>query len=223
MGQKNNPIGLRLFTGAEFGSIWYDNKGYADKLHQDLKIKKMVKVSLANAGVSKVVIKRSSNTKVVVEIRASKPGAVIGKRGVDIDSLKARIEKIANCEVSVNIQEIRRPEIDSYLVAQNIAQQLEKRVAFRRAAKRAVQSAMKLGAQGIKILISGRLGGAEIARSEKYREGRVPLHTLKADIDYAMAEALTTYGIIGIKVWVYKGEYDSASSSQKFKDLKSHG
>jgi small subunit ribosomal protein S3 len=223
MGQKVNPIGFRLSIVTECDSIWYaDGKDYAEKLHQDLAIKKMVRETLMNAGVSKMTIRRFAKKKLSLEIKASRPGVVIGKKGVDVDKLKTRIEKMTNCEVSINIQEIRRPELDAKLVGINIAQQLEKRVAFRKAAKRALQTAMKMGAQGIRINVSGRLGGAEIARTEWYREGRVPLHTLRANIDYAIAEASTTYGIIGVKVWIYKGDVDAVTSSKRIKDMKSY-
>ena len=206
MGQKVNPVGLRLKIIKNWDSIWFASKDYADKLHQDLRIKLLVKKTLVNAGISKVIIRRSANKKINIEIFAARPGMVIGKKGSDIEKLKNHIEKITKCETSINIQEIRKPEIDSKLVADNIAQQLEKRIAFRKAAKRAVQTAMRMGAKGIRVNVSGRLGGAEIARTEWYREGRVPLHTLRADIDYARAEAKTTYGLIGIKVWIYKGD-----------------
>lgn len=206
MGQKVNPIGLRLKIIKNWDSIWYASKDYADKLHQDLKIKAMVKNTLSNAGISKVVIRRSASKKINVEIFAARPGMVIGKKGSDIEKLKNQVTKVTNCESSINIQEIRKPEIDAKLVAENIAQQLEKRVAFRKALKRAVQLAMKVGAKGIRVNVAGRLGGSEIARTEWYREGRVPLHTLRADIDYGTAEAETTYGIVGVKAWIYKGD-----------------
>lgn len=206
MGQKANPIGLRIGIIKTWSSVWFASKDYAEKLHQDLEIKKLVKDSLGNAGISKVVIKRSANKKISVEIYAARPGMVIGRGGADIEKLKKKIEKITSCETAINIQEIRKPEIEAKLVADSVAQQLEKRIAFRKASKRAVQSAMRMGAKGIRINVSGRLGGAEIARMEWYREGRVPLHTLRADIDYATSEALTTYGKIGVKVWIYKGD-----------------
>ncbi len=206
MGQKVNPTGMRLGIIKSWDSVWYASKDYADKLHQDLQIKSLVKKSLNNAGISKIVIRRSANKKINIEIFAARPGMVIGKKGSDIEKLKNQVEKITNCETSINIQEIRKPEIEAKLVAENIAQQLEKRIAFRKASKRAVQTAMRMGAKGIRVNVSGRLGGAEIARTEWYREGRVPLHTLRADIDYATAEAKTTYGLIGVKVWIYKGD-----------------
>ncbi|MCE2991536.1 MAG: 30S ribosomal protein S3 [Candidatus Jidaibacter sp.] len=215
MGQKTNPIGLRLRIIKNWDSVWFADRDYADKLHQDLRIKSLVKSSLSNAGVSKVVIRRSASKKINIEIFAARPGMVIGKKGSDIEKLKGHIEKITGCETSINIQEIRKPEIEAKLVAENIAQQLEKRVAFRKASKRAVQTSMKMGAKGIRVNVSGRLGGAEIARMEWYREGRVPLHTLRADIDYATAEAKTTYGIIGVKVWIYKGDVGIESPLEK--------
>jgi len=214
MGQIVNPIGLRVGIIKTWDSTWFAGKDYADKLHQDLAIKSLVKKELANAGISKVEIRRS-NKKINVGIHAARPGMVIGKKGSDIEKLKQRIEKISSSETSINIQEVRKPEIDAVLVGQQIAAQLEKRVAFRKAAKRAVQTAMRMGAKGIRVNVSGRLGGAEIARTEWYREGRVPLHTLRADIDFAIAEAKTTYGIIGIKVWIYKGDIGIESPSSK--------
>jgi len=206
MGQKVNPTGLRLKIVKDWESVWYAGKDYGDKLQQDLRIKKLVRKSLSNAGLSKVIVKRSANKKMVLEVYTSRPGVVIGKKGADIEILKKKIEGISGIEVSININEVRKPEIEGQLVADSIAQQLEKRVASRRAAKKAIQTAMRYGAKGIRIKISGRLGGAEIARSESYKEGRVPLHTLRADIDYATSEANTTYGVLGIKVWVYKGD-----------------
>lgn len=215
MGQKTNPIGLRLRIIKSWDSVWFADKDYADKLHQDLKIKSLVKASLANAGISKIMIRRSANKKINIEIFAARPGMVIGKKGSDIEKLKSQVEKITACETSINIQEIRKPEIEAKLVAENIAQQLEKRIAFRKASKKAVQTSMRMGAKGIRVNVSGRLGGAEIARMEWYREGRVPLHTLRADIDYATAEAKTTYGIIGVKVWIYKGDVGIESPLEK--------
>jgi len=205
MGQKVNPIGLRLKVNRTWGSIWYASSDYADKLHQDLNIRKLVKKSLANAGISQISIERPAK-KVRVVIHAARPGMVIGRKGSDIEVLKKSIEKLTSSETSINIIEVRKPELDSKIVADSIAQQLEKRIAFRKAAKRAVQSAMRMGAKGIRVNVSGRLGGAEIARTEWYREGRVPLHTLRAEIDYATSEASTTYGVIGVKVWIYKGD-----------------
>ncbi len=205
MGHKINPIGLRLGITRTWDSRWYAGKDYAKLLHDDIKLRAHLRKRLAQAGVSKVVIERPAK-KPRVTIYAARPGVVIGKKGQDIDTLRKELSVMAKAEVSLNIMEIRKPEIDATLVAENIAQQLERRVAFRRAMKRAVQSAMRLGAQGIKITCSGRLGGAEIARIEWYREGRVPLHTLRADLDYGVATAMTTYGTCGVKVWIFKGE-----------------
>lgn len=206
MGQKVNPIGLRLGVNKTWDSRWYANDAdYANKLHEDLKIRAHIKKRLASAGVSKVVIERPSK-KAYISIHTARPGIVIGKKGGDIEKIKQELGKITKDEVHLNIVEVRKPEIDSILIAEGIAQQLERRVAFRRAMKRAVQSALRLGALGIRINVSGRLGGAEIARMEWYREGRVPLHTLRADVDYGTAEAHTTFGVIGVKVWVFKGE-----------------
>ena len=205
MGHKVNPIGLRLGINRTWGSRWYAGRDYARLLHDDLKLRETLKEKLKSAGVSKVVVERPAK-KPRVTIHAARPGVVIGKKGADIDTLRKDLSAKAGAEVSLNILEIRKPELDSVLVAESIAQQLERRVAFRRAMKRAVQSAMRLGALGIRINCSGRLGGAEIARMEWYREGRVPLHTLRADIDYGVATAKTTYGTCGVKVWIFKGE-----------------
>ncbi len=205
MGQKVNPIGLRLGINRTWDSRWYADAGYADLLHQDLKLRKYLFERLSQAGVSKVVVERPAKM-ARITIHTARPGVVIGKKGQDIEKLRANIAKMTQSDVHLNIVEIRKPEIDAKLVAENIAQQLMRRVAFRRAMKRSVQSAMRLGAQGIRINCGGRLGGAEIARMEWYREGRVPLHTLRADIDYGVATANTTYGACGVKVWVYKGE-----------------
>ncbi len=205
MGQKVNPIGLRVGINKTWDSRWFSGDGYADRLHEDLKIRKYIKKNMSSAGISRVVIERPTK-KARITIHTARPGVVIGKKGADIEKIKKDLAKFTKDEVHLNIVEIRKPEIDSTLIAESIAQQLERRIAFRRAMKRAVQSALRLGAQGIRINCSGRLGGAEIARMEWYREGRVPLHTLRADVDYGVAEALTTYGIIGVKVWVFKGE-----------------
>ncbi len=205
MGQKINPIGLRLGINKTWDSRWYAGDDYAAKLHEDFKIRAYVKKTLNAAGISKVIIERPSK-KCNVSIHSARPGVVIGKKGADIDKVKKEIQKLTKDEVHLNIIEIRKPELDSVLIAEGVAQQLERRVAFRRAMKRAVQSALRMGAEGIRINVSGRLGGAEISRMEWYREGRVPLHTLRADVDYGIATALTTYGIIGVKVWVFKGE-----------------
>ena len=205
MSQKVNPIGIRLKINRTWDSVWFAKKQkYGTFLIEDFKIRKYINSAIKNSGVSKIQIERPSK-KCVVTIFTSRPGFVIGKKGSDIEKIKLNISKITSDEVSVNIKEIRKPELDSFLVAENIAQQLEKRVAYRRAMKRAMSSALRLGARGIKVTVSGRLGGNEIARTEWLREGSIPLHTLRADVDYAEAEALTTYGIIGIKVWIYKG------------------
>ena len=206
MGQKVNPIGMRLGVNRTWESRWYAEKGeYANLLHEDLKIRAMAFKELRQAGISRVVIERP-HKKCRVTIHSARPGVIIGKKGADIEKLKQRIGKMTDSEVVLNIVEVRKPEVDAQLVAESIAQQLERRVGFRRAMKRAVQSAMRLGALGIRINCGGRLGGAEIARTEWYREGRVPLHTLRADIDYGVAEAMTAYGICGVKIWIFKGE-----------------
>ncbi|MDH3228228.1 MAG: 30S ribosomal protein S3 [Alphaproteobacteria bacterium] len=205
MGQKVNPIGLRLGINRTWNSRWYADKGYGEKLHDDLKLREYIEKRLSQAGVSRIVIERQAK-KARVTIHSARPGVVIGKKGADIEKLRQDLIKLTGEDVNLNIVEVRKPEIDAKLVAENIAQQLERRVAFRRAMKRAVQSAMRLGAEGIRINCGGRLGGAEIARTEWYREGRVPLHTLRADVDYGTATAKTTYGTCGVKVWIFKGE-----------------
>lgn len=205
MGQKVNPIGLRLGVNRTWDSRWFSSKDYASMLHEDLQIREYVAKQLVSAGIGKIIIERLAKL-IRINIHASRPGVVIGKRGEDIDKLKKVLATRFNAEIQLNILEIRKPELDAKLVAQNIAQQIEKRVGYKRAMKRAIQSAMRLGAGGVRILCSGRLGGAEIARSEEYREGRVPLHTLRADIDYGVGTAFTTYGTCGIKVWIFKGE-----------------
>jgi small subunit ribosomal protein S3 len=205
MGQKVNPIGLRLGINRTWDSRWFAGKGYADLLLEDLKIRDFLKKRLQQAGVSRIVIERPAK-KARITIHTARPGVVIGKKGQDIEVIRRELQKLTGSEVHLNIVEIRKPELDAQLVAENIAQQLERRVAFRRAMKRAVQSAMRLGAQGIRINCGGRLGGAEIARTEWYREGRVPLHTLRADVDYGEGTAKTTYGSCGVKVWIFKGE-----------------
>jgi small subunit ribosomal protein S3 len=206
MGQKINPIGLRLGVNRTWDSRWYSGKNeYGKLLHEDIKIREVLMEGLKQAAISKIVIERP-HKKCRVNIYSARPGVVIGKKGADIDKLRKQVAKLTKSEVAINIVEVRKPEIDATLVADSIAQQLERRVAFRRAMKRAMQSAMRLGAEGIKIICSGRLGGAEIARAEAYREGRVPLHTLRADIDYGVATAHTAYGTCGVKVWVFKGE-----------------
>lgn len=205
MGQKVHPIGFRVGIYKDWSSRWYGEKDYAKFLHEDIRVRKFVKEKLKHAGISKIGIERTANNMRLV-IHTAKPGIVIGKKGSEIDVLKKDIAKFAGRAVDVDIQEVRRPDTDAQLVAENIALQMERRVAFRRAMKKAVTTTLKLGAKGIKVMCAGRLGGAEIARREWYREGRVPLHTLRADIDYGFAEALTTYGIIGVKVWIFKGE-----------------
>jgi len=210
MGQKIHPIGFRLSVQKNWSSRWYANsKNFSEMLNSDIKVRSFLKKKLASAAVSKILIERpAKNAKIT--IYSARPGIVIGKKGEDIESLRSALQGLMGVPVHLNIEEVRKPEIDATLIAESIAQQLEKRVMFRRAMKRAMQNAMRLGAQGIKIMSSGRLNGIEIARTEWYREGRVPLHTLRADIDYGVAEASTTYGIIGIKVWVFKGEvFDS--------------
>jgi small subunit ribosomal protein S3 len=205
MGQKIHPTGFRLAVNRNWASRWYANsKNFATMLNEDIKVRDFLKKRLAHAAVSRVVIERPAKN-ARITIYSARPGVVIGKKGEDIESLKAELQKMLGVPVHVNIEEVRKPEIDAQLIADSIAQQLQKRIMFRRAMKRAITNAMRLGAQGIKIMSAGRLNGAEIARTEWYREGRVPLHTLRADIDYGVSEAKTTYGIIGIKVWVFKG------------------
>ncbi|MBW1835350.1 MAG: 30S ribosomal protein S3 [Deltaproteobacteria bacterium] len=205
MGQKVNPIGFRLGTVKTWESRWYAGKNYAEYILEDHKIRKFVKKKLFHAGISRMEIERSSK-RVKLRIYTSRPGIVIGKKGAEIALLKKDLEKIVSHEVLIDIQEVRKPEIEAQLVAENVALQIERRVAFRRAMKRGVSSAMRFGAKGIKIICSGRLGGAEMARTEWYKEGRVPLHTIRADIDYGFIEARTTYGIVGVKVFIFNGE-----------------
>lgn len=205
MGQKTNPIGFRVGISRPWQSKWFAQKNYADWLHEDIKFRKIIKERLYTMGVSHIDIERAS-TKVKVTIHTSRPGLVIGKKGSGIDQLRNDLQKMTTNEVFLNIQEVRKAELNAQLVSENIALQLQRRVAFRRAMKKSVQMTMKFGAKGIKVMCSGRLAGAEIARTEWYREGRVPLHTLRANIDYGFAEALTTYGIIGVRVWIYKGD-----------------
>ena len=205
MGQKVHPTGIRLGIVKDHTSVWYaEGEDYANNLHVDLKVRAFIQ-KLAQASVSRIDIHRPAQT-ARITIHTARPGIVIGKKGEDVEVLRQEVSKMMGVPVHINIEEIRKPELDAFLVAQNVAQQLERRVQFRRAMKRVMQNAMRLGAEGIKVQVSGRLGGAEIARSESYREGRVPLHTLRADIDYATSEALTTYGILGVKVWIFKGE-----------------
>lgn len=205
MGQKTNPIGLRLGIIRGWDSNWYESKSYASKLVEDKELRKYVRQRLKKAGISKIVIDRTSKN-VILTIHTSRPGVVIGKSGKEIAQLEQELKQISDKEVKVQITEIKRPELDGYLVAENIASQLEGRVSFRRAMKSAITSAMRMGAEGIRIMCAGRLGGAEMARTEQYKEGRIPLHTLRADIDYATATAQTIYGSIGIKVWICRGE-----------------
>ena len=221
MGQKVHPVGFRLGINRGWDSIWYAKKSdYSKYLIEDYKIRDYIKKNIINAGVSEVIIERSSK-KCTVSIYTSRPGFVIGKKGSDIDKIKNKISKITDSEVFVNIKEIKKPELNAYLVAENIAQQLVKRIAYRRAMKRAMQATMRLGAKGIKVCVSGRLAGNEIARSEWLREGSIPLHTLRANLDYSEAEALTTYGVIGVKVWIYKGEiFDKDVEKQKMERVK---
>ena len=232
MGQKINPIGLRLGINRTWDSRWFATKGdsggktaYADLLREDLAIREYIMKELKAASIAKVVIERP-HKKCRITIHSGRPGLIIGKKGADIEKLKRKVQRMTDAEVSLNIVEIRKPEVDATLVAQSIAQQLERRVAFRRAMKRAVQSAIRLGAQGIRINCGGRLGGAEIARMEWYREGRVPLHTLRADIDYGTAEAETAYGICGVKVWIFKGEildHDPMASERRNVEAQESG
>ena len=222
MGHKVNPIGLRLGINRTWDSRWFAGKGYADLLHQDLKMRKFLRKRLQQAGVSRIVIERPAKS-AKVTIYTARPGVVIGKKGGDIEKLRSELASMTETDVNLNIIEVRKPEIDANLVAENVAQQLSRRVAFRRAMKRAVQSAMRLGALGIRINCSGRLGGAEIARTEWYREGRVPLHTLRAEIDYGEATAQTTYGACGVKVWVFKGEimaHDPMAQDKRMTELQ---
>ncbi|OGW33963.1 MAG: 30S ribosomal protein S3 [Nitrospirae bacterium GWC2_56_14] len=205
MGQKVHPIGFRLGVIKTWDSRWFSQKNYAALLHEDIKIRKIVKERLMHAGVSKIEIERAGQ-KAKINIHTARPGIIIGKKGAEVDKLKKDLESMTGKQIYINIQEIRRPELDAQLVAENIALQLERRIAFRRAMKKSVTSALRLGAQGIKIMCAGRLAGGEIARTEWYREGRVPLHTLRADIQYGFFEAKTTMGQIGVKVWIYKGD-----------------
>jgi len=213
MGQKVNPVGLRLGINRGWDSVWFAKKReYGKLLIEDYKIREYIKKNIVNSGVSQVVIERTAK-KCIVSIYTSRPGFVIGKKGSDVDKIKQNLSKISRSEISLNIKEVKKPELNAYLVAENIAQQLVKRIAFRRAMKRAMQSALRLGAKGIRVCLAGRLAGNEIARTEWLREGSVPLHTFRADVDYAEAEALTTYGIIGVKVWIYKGEVFSKDNN----------
>ena len=224
MGHKVNPIGIRLGISKDWNSKWFAGKRqYAEHLVSDLKVRALLKDKLSQAGVSKIQINRPQKN-ADITIFTARPGVVIGKKGEDIEKLRREVSKIMGVDAHINVSEVRKPELDAQLVAESIAQQLERRIMFRRAMKRAVQNAMRLGALGIKVNVAGRLNGAEIARSEWYREGRVPLHTLRADIDYGLAEAKTTYGVIGVKVWIYKGEiFDFASVGQAKEDERNEG
>jgi small subunit ribosomal protein S3 len=214
LGQKVNPYGFRLGFNKTWHSRWYASKGYAETLHRDLKLRGDLKGRLSHAGVSEIDIERTAN-KMRINIYTSRPGIIIGRKGAEVDKLRDELQKLVNGEVYINIQEIQRPELDAQLVSENIATQLERRIAFRRAMKKAMESAFRFGAKGIKVRVAGRLNGAEIARSEWYQDGRLPLHTLKADIDYGQAVANTTYGVIGVKVWIYKGEMAKTSSRRR--------
>jgi small subunit ribosomal protein S3 len=205
LGQKVNPIGLRLNITRSWESIWYADKDYAANLHEDQQVRAYLKKRLYHAGISQIMVERTGD-KVKIKLFAARPGIIIGKKGAEIEGLKKDLDRKFNRPFLIDIQEVRRPEADAQLVAENIAQQLERRIAFRRAMKKAINSALRFGAQGIKVSCSGRLGGAEMSRTEWFKEGRVPLHTLRADIDYGLAEAKTTYGIIGVKVWIFRGE-----------------
>ncbi len=226
MGQKVNPIGMRLQVNRTWDSRWYaDTKDYGDLLLEDIKIREFIHEECKQAGVARVIIERP-HKKCRVTVHTARPGVIIGKKGADIETLRKKLAAMTDSELHLNIVEVRKPELDAQLVAESIAQQLERRVSFRRAMKRAVQNAMRMGAQGIRVNVAGRLGGAEIARTEWYREGRVPLHTLRADIDYAHAEAETPYGIIGIKVWIFKGEimeHDPQARDRRSEELQSGG
>ena len=224
MGNKVHPIGIRLGIAKDWNSKWFANKGeYAGYLTADLKVREMLRKKLAQAGISRIQIERPAKT-ARVTIHTARPGVVIGKKGEDIEKLRKQVSDMMGVPAHINVAEVRKPELDAQLVAESIAQQLERRIMFRRAMKRAVGNAMRIGALGIKVNVAGRLNGAEIARSEWYREGRVPLHTLRADIDYGFAEARTTYGVIGIKTWIYKGEvFDLAAASAEAKDDRRDG
>tara|TARA_B100000029_G_scaffold355388_1_gene348218 strand:- start:179 stop:868 length:690 start_codon:yes stop_codon:yes gene_type:complete len=220
MGQKANPISLRLGINRSWESVWFaKKKDYSKFLIEDFNIRKYIKKNVVNSGVSQIIIERTSK-KCIVSIHTSRPGFVIGKKGSDVDKIKKNLSKISSTEVSLNIKEIKKPELNAYLVAENIAQQLVKRIAFRKTMKRAMQSALRLGAKGIRVCLAGRLAGNEIARTEWLREGSVPLHTFRADVDYAETEALTTYGLIGVKVWIYKGDILQKDNKVEKKELK---
>ncbi|GAB4244636.1 MAG: 30S ribosomal protein S3 [Acidobacteriota bacterium] len=214
MGQKTHPYGFRLGVNRTWKSRWFATKEYGDLLHEDLRLKRLLKQRFYHAGISRIETERAAN-KLTLLIYTSRPGIIIGRKGSEIERLKGELQRLTGREIFINIQEVHKPELDAQLVAENIAQQLEKRVAFRRAMRRAVDTALRFGAQGIKVMCSGRLNGAEIARSEWYLHGRLPLHTLRADIDYGFAEAYTTYGVIGVKVWIYRGEIFTGKASAR--------
>ncbi len=205
MGQKTNPIGLRLGITRSWDSNWYDERDFAGKLKEDLKLREYIRARLKKASVSKIEIERTPK-QITLTVHTARPGIVIGRKGAEVDKLKLELQKITQKDVQLNINEIKRPELDAYLVAENVAHQLEAKVSFRRAMKKAITSSMRMGAEGVKIACAGRLGGAEMARTEQYKDGRIPLHTLRADIDFAIAVARTTYGAIGVKVWICRGE-----------------
>jgi small subunit ribosomal protein S3 len=205
LGQKVNPVGLRLGINRTWDSNWFDERNFADKLAEDLTIRKYVRARLEHAGISRIEIERTAK-KITLTIYTARPGIVIGRKGAEVDKLKVELQRVTNKDVQLNIEEIKRPELDAYLVARNVANQIESKISFRRAMKKAIMSARRMGAEGVKICCAGRLAGAEMARTEQYKEGRIPLHTLRSDIDYANTVAKTTYGIIGVKVWICKGE-----------------
>jgi len=205
LGQKTNPIGFRLGITRTWKSLWFDEKNFSEKLQEDLMLRKYIRNRLPNAGISEVEIKRTPK-RITLTIHTARPGIVIGKKGAEVDKVKEELQRLTSQEIQVNVHEIKRPELDAYLVGENVARQLESKVSFRRAMKRAITATMRMGAEGVRICCSGRLGGAEMARREQYKEGRIPLHTLRADIDYAQVVANTTYGTIGVKVWICKGE-----------------
>lgn len=225
MGQKIKPISLRLGINRTWDSRWFADKGYADLLNEDLNIRRFIHKELKQAAISRIIIERPTK-KVNITIYTARPGLIIGKKGADIESFRMKLSNLVSKEISLNLVELRKPELDARLTAENIATQIEHRASYRRAMKRAIQSAMRLGAQGIRIICSGRLGGTDIARAEQYREGRVPLHTLRADVDYGSASAHTTYGVCGIKVWIFKGEilaHDTSAQEKNLKDQQSLG
>jgi small subunit ribosomal protein S3 len=205
LGQKTNPVGFRLGINRTWKSLWFDEKGFSEKLQEDLMLRNYIRNRLPNAGISEVEIKRTPK-RITLTIHTARPGIVIGKKGAEVDKVKEELQRLTSQEIQVNVHEIKRPELDAFLVAENVARQLESKVSFRRAMKRAITATMRMGAEGVRICCSGRLGGAEMARREQYKEGRIPLHTLRADIDYAQVVASTTYGTIGVKVWICRGE-----------------